>query len=73
MSCETPLDPTPHGAPNESDNLPHLGTDMGQLVSLLLSMKEGISQTNSLLINFMSKSKSDKDTRKQTLDSEHSG
>ena len=73
MSCETPLDPTPHGAPNESDNPPHSETDTGLLVSLLSSMKEGISQTNSLLIDFMSKTKSGKDTRKRTLDSEHSG
>ena len=36
-------------------------------------MKQGISQTNSLLIDFMSKSKSGKYTRKRTLESEHSG
>ena len=54
MSCETPLEPTPHSAPNESDNPPHSGTDTGLLVLLLSSVKQGISQTNSLLIDFMS-------------------
>ena len=36
-------------------------------------MKEGINQMNSLFIDFMSKSKSGKDSRKRTLYSEHSG
>ena len=73
MSCETPNESTSHGGPNESDNPPHSGTDTGLLVSLLSSMKEGINQTNSLLADFMSKAKPGKDTRKRTLDSEHSG
>ena len=72
MSCETPNESTSHGGPNESDNPPHSGTDTGLLVSLLSSMKEGINQTNSLLADFMSKAKPGKDTRKRTLDSEHS-
>lgn len=69
MSSDTPLlEPTPHGAPNESDIPSHLGTDSGLLVSLLTSMSEGINQTNTLLCKFMSNSKSDENIRKRALE-----
>ena len=71
MSCETPLDMKPHGSPNKSVNPPHSGVDTGLLVSLLSLMKEGINQTSSLLIDFISKS--GKDISKWTAYSEHSG
>ena len=60
MSSETPsLEPTPHGATNDSEVPAHLGLESGLLTSLLTSMSEGINRTNNLLCEFMSNSKPD--------------